>query len=237
MSLMKLFDPFARRPGTTTAQFSDHWTNHHAEIAKGLPQIARYVQSHRRAEAGPLVPGLGPTWCDGSSETWYDGLASFEEMVADPEVGGLLVDEPNFLDLDLPRSPVACAEHGLDDCGFDPADRGVKVLVFARGLRGRFAKVLGTDERVRLGRELGVSRHVLCPRIASSDEYGNPLGDHGAGVGDPWDGVIELWWPSEEARRSAAASDPIGFARLVTPEAIDPARSMGWLADERVIIA
>src|SRR4051812_33799761 len=102
-----MFDPFPRAKCISLAAFSHHWTTMHAEIAKRLPHIRHYVQSHR-IEGAPPVLGAprGETWCDGSSETWYDSAAALEEMMGESALRELMADEGNFMDLTAKRFPV-----------------------------------------------------------------------------------------------------------------------------------
>ena len=44
---VKIHDMFARKPGTTLAQFSTYWTGTHAPIAQRFTQIQHYTQCHR----------------------------------------------------------------------------------------------------------------------------------------------------------------------------------------------
>lgn len=77
-----------RRSSLTPAEYSLHWSTVHAEIAKGLPRVERYLQNHVEE----------PDGLDGIVELWFAddaaAAAGFGSDVADR----LIADEPEFLD-------------------------------------------------------------------------------------------------------------------------------------------
>jgi hypothetical protein len=238
MSRVKLFDPFTRKPGTTLEHFSGHWTEIHAEIAKTIPQIKHYVQSHRRP--GPLPPvlgGLAASRVDGSSETWYDDPAAVLTMVDEPGAQALLVDEENFMDLSWPRYPVMTRENAIDGEVQAPSADGAKLLVFTRRAptldADAFFGAWVTGDDQALGRAVGATRHVVCPRI---EDFTFPNAEVPKGSDTQIDGVRELWWPSVQAMTDGASRDPAAWDRLVTPPVVDASRSFPLFAYERLII-
>jgi EthD domain len=239
---VKLFDPFPRARGTTLQAFSDHWSTVHARIAREqIPQIRHYVQSHR-VEAKPQELGnpLGETWCDGSSETWYDSPAELQQMIGEAGVAALMRDEENFMDLSVIRHPVVTHEHLVDAGrqGLEPT--GVKVLLFTRRAAGtapdEFLKRWLGDDDVNDGRTLGVTRHVVCTALPETYTFLHPNPEVRDPANDPYDGVRELWWSSRDAIAAAAKESPDTWARLVDHEAADVSRSFALVAQERVII-
>jgi hypothetical protein len=242
MTQVKLFDPFPRAAGTTLAAFSAHWTGVHAEIAKaGIPEIRHYVQSHRiESKPTPLGAPLGETWCDGSSETWYDSPAEIEAMLPGRGVAELMRDEENFMDLSVKRYPVMTHEHLVDAARFDPDLHGVKVLLFLRRPPGssveQFHAAWLRDDDVALGRAVGVTRHVACTALTENYTFLHPNPDVRDGEDLPYDAVRELWWPNAEVLTEAAAREPDGWAQLLNPPAADLPRSFVLFARERVII-
>ena len=243
MTQVKLFDPFPRLTGTTLADFSDHWTDVHAEIAKHIPQIRHYVQSHR-VETVPddLFGELGATWCDGSSETWYDSAESVQAMMDEPALAELMTDEANFMDLAVKRYPVMTREYLIDAGRFvDPERHGVKVLLFVRRPEGvtpdDFHARWLSEEDVALGRALAATRHVACPAVAETYTFLHPNPDLRNGGEQPYDGVRELWWPTLEALTRAARDQPDAWGALLWPSVADVPRSLMLVARERVIIS
>jgi uncharacterized protein (TIGR02118 family) len=242
MTQVKLFDPFPRLTGTTLADFSAHWTGVHAEIAKHIPQIRHYVQSHRIDNPPHELFGeLGATWCDGSSETWYDSAQSIQAMMDEPALAELMLDEANFMDLKVKRYPVMTCEHLIDAGRFEPERHGIKILLFVRRPKGvspeEFHTRWLTDEDVALGRALGATRHVACPAVAETYTFLHPNPDVRDGGEQPYDGVRELWWPSLDALTRAARDQPDAWSALLWPSAADVPRSLMLVAHERVIIS
>ena len=44
--MIKSVSLLTRKPGMTHAQFVRHWVDVHAPLARGVPGLRRYVQSH-----------------------------------------------------------------------------------------------------------------------------------------------------------------------------------------------
>jgi len=241
MTQVKLFDPFPRAQGTTLEAFSAHWTGTHAEIAKAqIPQIRHYVQSHRIAsKPAALDAPLGPTWCDGSSETWYDSPAELMQMVTEAGVAALMRDEENFMDLSVKRHPILTHEHLIDAGRLDGTAHGVKVLLFLRRAAGtpeQFHERWLDEDDVALGRVLGVTRHVACTAVPENYSFLHPNPDVRVAREEGYDAVRELWWPDAGALTRAAAEHPQEWSRLLNPPSADLPRSFALFAQERVII-
>jgi hypothetical protein len=199
------------------------------------------VQSHRlEPKPAALEDPLGPTWCDGSSETWYDSPAALEQMIGEAGVAALARDEENFMDLSVIRHPVVAHENLVDAARMGPADDGVKVLLFTRRRAvttpEEFKRQWLCDTDVDVGRALGVIRHVVCTALSETYTFLHPNPNVHDPEQDPYDGVRELWWSSQEAIAAAARDQPEAWERLIHPEAADVSRSFALLARERVII-
>lgn len=86
----KRFGLLRRRPDLTHEQFVAHWTTLHADMAKRLPRLRRYVINIvDREHSG----GLG---YDGFSELWFDSVADHDAAFACPLGVELLADLANF---------------------------------------------------------------------------------------------------------------------------------------------
>jgi hypothetical protein len=242
---VKVHDLFAHKPDISVEEFHSYWASGHAELACTFPQIKHYVQSHRIDEFEPPA-GLAPTWPDGCAETWYDELASIEEMVASPRFSAeLMVDETKFMNLGNPRPLLVSREALVDEDGFEPeGDRGVKLLLFAARPAGTsredFLATWTDADDVALGRKLGATRHVVWTPVTeggvliqSDLDSGDDAKDTGGGS---YDGVRELWWRDEAAMAAATAADNDDWQALLRLDATDAARSMTLPARERVII-
>jgi hypothetical protein len=241
MTQVKVFDPFARRPGSSLDEFSAHWTEKHAEIARTqIPEIRHYVQSHR-LERKPAALGapFGDPSCDGSSETWYDSPDGFQSMLPGKGVAALMVDEPNFIDLSLPRSPVMTHENPIDAGRFDPTLHGVKALLFFRRAADteveQLHAALIAEAAAALGRAVGATRQVVCTTIPES--YGTFIpNEEVEAASRPYDAVLELWWPDAAALERGAARAPEPWEALVHPAEVDVPASFALFARERVIV-
>ena len=247
MAGIKLFDPFSRRAGISRADFSHHWITYHAEIVTHIRRITRYVQSVRLDDSPALLDELfsSSSW-DGCAETWHPTSSSVLAMPHEPRFAELMADERNFLDLTRPRHLISSEETLVDEHGFDPRVRGVKLLVFVR----RRPEVSGSDFADRwpsaadrdLGRRLAVTRHVRCTAIGHIARAADGSGDLGAAGAasvsdDEYDGVQELWWRHLRAMEDALAAQPEAAQRLLASDLIDAPRSTTLIAHERIIVA
>lgn len=238
---VKIHDLFARKVGTSLAEFSTYWTGTHAPIAQRFTQIRHYVQCHRIQER-PLVDSFAPTWPDGCAETWYTDADALAEMVASPRFNELMTDETQFMNLDRPRSLLASYARLVDNNGFEVRARGVKLLVFAARRDdlddSAFMASWARDDDAALGRTLGVSQHIVCtPAAAGILIQSDKAADSTDANTRPYDAVRELWWPSLAHFEQARKQHPDAWMALLRLDAIDAARSMTLLSQERVIIA
>src|SRR3954467_14553048 len=69
--MIKCFSVLPKRPDITDEKFHSHWAGPHAEHAKRITSIRRYVQAHRIPEP---VPGFPPSPYEGAPETWFDNF-------------------------------------------------------------------------------------------------------------------------------------------------------------------
>ncbi len=89
----------------------------------------------------------------------------------------------------------------------------------------------------RLQPALGMVRYVQLHRLDGDLADGMR---RARGAPDPYDGVAELWWASEEALRAARGPDAREAGRLLLEDEarfIDLPRSPLWLNREQVIYA
>jgi uncharacterized protein (TIGR02118 family) len=88
-NMVKVIWIFARKPGLSVEEFSEHWYEVHGkELGAKLPGMRRYVQNHPFPEAYARRPMTH----DGFSETWWDDLESLEKSRASPEWAALSAD-------------------------------------------------------------------------------------------------------------------------------------------------
>ena len=83
-----------RKAGMDDAEFHRYWRETHGPIAARIPQLHRYVQSHRVTAFGSNSP------YDGEAEVLIDRLDAMAALRRSPEyLDGALADERKFIDL------------------------------------------------------------------------------------------------------------------------------------------
>lgn len=106
--VVKLVYLLYRRADMSVEAFRKYWNEDHIPIAKKLPGLRRYVQSHA------LVAGDGqsPPACDGVTEMWWDDEEAMQQALVSPEAEAAFADAENFMDVS--RSEVFfVAEHEI----------------------------------------------------------------------------------------------------------------------------
>ncbi len=84
-----------RRPGMSREDFGRYWTTTHAEKAKKVPGIARYV-----INLAPDLSGNGREMAyDGFAEVWFESEEAMRASGRSPEIRVVLEDEQNLFDL------------------------------------------------------------------------------------------------------------------------------------------
>jgi len=95
-----------RRPGMSREDFGRYWTTVHAEKAKRVPGIVRYV-----INLAPDLAGTEPDLpYDGIAEVWFANEDDMRASARSPEVAVVLDDEKNLFDLST-RFTVVVKEH------------------------------------------------------------------------------------------------------------------------------
>jgi len=95
--VIKSVSLLTRKPGMTHAQFVRHWVDVHAPLARGVPGLRRYVQSHIVEERmRPDIPS-SDVEVDGIAELWYDDRESMARAHASPEAKALFADGALFI--------------------------------------------------------------------------------------------------------------------------------------------
>jgi EthD domain len=240
-----VFGMIPKNPALTDDQFHDHWLNHHGAIASRIGAFRRYIQSHRIEPPLTALEGLSPPFKPSSehgvAEVWFDDFASLMGMANDPAYPELAADETYMVDLNGRAFRALMSEHVVRDGSFGSDGRGVKLLVFLRRRAdldpAGFAAAWPAADDGQVSLALGCSRHVACVGVAENYGLEQPSGGggHGWTAEDPYDGVLELWWPSQEAMVASLAANPEALSTLTS--AADAGRSMSFAAREHVMIA
>jgi len=95
--VIKSISLLTRKTSLTHEQFMRHWVDVHAPLARAVPGLRRYVQSHIREE--PTRPDIPTTAIevDGIAELWYDDRAAMASAHASPEAKALFADGVLFV--------------------------------------------------------------------------------------------------------------------------------------------
>lgn len=95
--MIKSLSLLTRRPEFTHEQFVKHWLEIHGPLARAVPGLRRYVQSHIIDErTRPDIPATDVA-VDGVAETWYDDRAAMDRANASPESQALHADGALFI--------------------------------------------------------------------------------------------------------------------------------------------
>jgi len=95
-----------RRPGMSREAFGQYWLTTHADKARRVPGIARYV-----INLAPDLSGSGREMpYDGFAEAWFESEEAMRLSGSSAELRVVLEDEPNLFDL-ATRFSVIVQEH------------------------------------------------------------------------------------------------------------------------------
>jgi len=84
-----------RKPGMSREDFGNYWLTTHADKARKVPGIARYV-----INLAPDLSGSGREMAyDGFAEAWFENEEDMRLSSRSPELKVVLEDEPNLFDL------------------------------------------------------------------------------------------------------------------------------------------
>ena len=95
-----------RKPGMSREEFGTYWRTTHADKARRVPGIKRYV-----INLAPDLSGSGREMAyDGFAEAWFENEADMKMSNRSPELKVVLEDEKNLFDLST-RFSVIVQEH------------------------------------------------------------------------------------------------------------------------------
>ena len=95
-----------RKLGMSREEFGTYWTTTHADKARRVPGIKRYV-----INLAPDLSGSGREMAyDGFAEAWFENEADMKMSNRSPELTVVLTDEKNHFDL-ATRFSVIVQEH------------------------------------------------------------------------------------------------------------------------------
>jgi len=106
MTMYKMIFGAKRKPGMSREDFGTYWTTTHANKARSVPGIKRYV-----INLAPDLSGSGREMAyDGFAEAWFETEADMKLSNRSPELKIVLEDEKNLFDLST-RFSVIVQEH------------------------------------------------------------------------------------------------------------------------------
>ncbi|HKA54070.1 MAG TPA: EthD domain-containing protein [Candidatus Binatia bacterium] len=168
-----------RKPALAEAEFHRYWREVHGPIAKKVPQLRRYVQSHRVPFAG-----ANSTY-DGAAEVWIDNEAALGALRQSPEyLKGALADESNFVDMNRVEWLVTNDHVILDGPQTSQLVKTIFQLKRKPGMSlADFRKYWIDDHGPIVCQLPGLRRYVQCHTVDAAYSYAEPK----------WDGVAQLW--------------------------------------------
>jgi hypothetical protein len=214
--MIKMYALLPRRPDVAETTFHEHWRTTHADHARRITTMRRYVQDHRITMD---LPGLPVAPYDGVPEVSFDDVGSAYGFRKDPNyVRYAQPDEPNFVDMERMDGLVAdeTVLRPGPDVGPDTEDAVLLLLLKRRPELGDEAFRAALRE---IAQGLDLPADVL--RVVVSTSRPEP---YARGIEPAYDGVIELFWASPARLEAGWPSISRGVLDHLTPIA-DPTRS------------
>ena len=95
--MIKLVSLLTRKDGMSREQFTRHWLEIHAPLARPVPGLKRYVQSHILEEFKRADIPTSSVQVDGIAELWFEDRAGMERALASAEMAALHADGALFI--------------------------------------------------------------------------------------------------------------------------------------------
>jgi uncharacterized protein (TIGR02118 family) len=169
----------SNKAGMPLEEFFTYWRKRHVRaVSDPVPQIRRYLQSHRTSELD------GDSKFQGCAESWYDSVDDVLAMRNSPAYPKMLADERNFID---PGS----AEFLLTEDRVIVDGERQPGMVKCMTLLKRKPDVTVADFRrwwveehaPAMAKFAPIRRYVLCPTINLAYAVAEPR----------WDGCAHIW--------------------------------------------
>jgi hypothetical protein len=212
MSKKKLYAVLPKHPDLTLQEARDHWRHPHGTLARRIPTMTRYIQSHQLASE--LIGGEHDRFL-GVAEVWVDNLTDALGYATEPtRVLEVEPDEGVFLDLSE-LSFFWTVEEILESGQSRRLDEAREDAIWEESLASVSTKVVQLvrsegevpwrgDDDLELGRRIGAFRHgrgTAAPELQGPD--------------DPFIGVRELWWPTVSRFEQGVKADPEAWDQLI----------------------
>ncbi|MGO9061725.1 MAG: EthD domain-containing protein [Candidatus Binataceae bacterium] len=181
------------KPGMPLDEFFTYWRKRHVRaVTDPVPQIRRYLQSHR-------IPDLeGDAPYQGAAESWYDSLDDMMAMRNSPAYPKMLADEANFIDLSSTEFLLTEDRVIVDD---ERKPGMVKCVVLLKRKPGMtvaaFNQYWLEVHAPPAAKFPSVRRYVQCPTASIAYAITEPK----------WDGCAHIWFDDVESARLALNSE------------------------------
>lgn len=208
-----------RKPSLSKDAFHAHWKDRHGPIAKQIPQLSRYLQSHQ-------IPDVGfECGFDGVAEGWVKDFKTLETLRTGKEyVNEALVDERNFIDHKRTDWLVTRDRPILDGPIVEGQVKNVTLLRRKNGMSVKEFREYWADVHGPMACDLpGIERYVQSPTVDEAYKFGEPR----------WDGVAQWWTKDLETLKALRASKAFTVtARTDAEQFLETSMLLGFVAKE-----
>ena len=215
-----------RKPGMSREACQRHWREIHAPLARRIPGIRRYVQSHVLS-----MNGEEPSF-DGMAEIWVDDEAAAISVFRSKEyMEGAYLDEPNFVD--IKRAVRLRTEDQVLRAG-EPMTKDTRLVKRISLVKRK--PDMDREEFFRYWRDVhgplalklpGLLRYVQCHAVPSMYANGDPL----------FDGAAQVWFSDVAAmERAFTSKEYLEEARPDGAKFIAPDGVVGLLVEENRVV-
>ena len=168
-----------RKPAIGEEEFHRYWREVHGSIARQIPQLQRYKQSHR------VLFASATSNYDGVAEVWLEDEAAMDALRCSPEyLDGALADEPNFIDMNRVEWLVTQDRVILDGPQITNQAKTISRVKRKAGMSLEDFRTYWAEAHSPLACKLpGIQRYVLCLTVDAAYAYAEPR----------WDGVSQIW--------------------------------------------
>jgi uncharacterized protein (TIGR02118 family) len=182
-----------RRHDLTLEQFLTYWrTKHPRAVSTPVPQIKRYVQSHRAPEMESTAP------FDGIAETWHDDFDDMFSLIRSPVIPIFKKDEENFVNHAHAEDLATTDRVILDGQRTTQMLKGIFTVKRPPEMKLADFRRHWQEVHAPLAIKLpGLRRYVQCEVIDEAYSIAEPR----------WDGAAQLWFDDPESIRRAFESD------------------------------
>lgn len=211
----------ANKAGMPLEEFFTYWRKRHVRaVSEPVPQIRRYVQSHRI----PDPEGDAPY--QGCAESWYDTIDDMLAMRNSGAYPKMLADERNFID---PGSTEFLLTQDRVIVDGERKPGMVKCMVLLKRKPGMtvadFKQYWLEVHAPPITTFAAVRRYVQCPTVELAYAVAEPK----------WDGCAHIWFDDvESAQRAAKSEEYERIGRADAPNFIGTFTSF-WAREHLVI--